>query len=404
MFEFLYYVLYIVFGCEFVLSLADLKFPKSKIRIYGAIVVFLLIAVAFFLFEIPDRRYFNFFFPMVSILLGTGLVMGISKDDGFRGLFPFLSALFFITISDTIGNSVYVYAIHTWNDWRVITPEILFMSAILLCIKKYIKPFYSMTSKYDSGSWFAMDMVLMVYEFMSFMMSVTMDFEKIIFIRLGLEFITMIVFVDASVISGKTLKEQHHEYEKKILDDQVRAESLQINNFQERERQLKHVRHDIRGMLADLKEYVTDEKALAIICRINDELDKTKAKIYCNNMHVNAIIAMYANQAGTLDIEFKAMVDIPEKFSLDIVEFNIMLSNLLENAMDGCRAMHRFDDKFIRMQARTTKNVFIFEMKCSDKRQASLVEQAKDYIEKLGGIYDCTAEKECTTTKILIHI
>ena len=81
MFEYLYYILYILFGFEFILALGNIKYSKWSIRIKAAPVLLVAIAVGYLIFCIEDRSYFNFFFPIVSILFGIGVLFAVSEDD-----------------------------------------------------------------------------------------------------------------------------------------------------------------------------------------------------------------------------------------------------------------------------------------------------------------------------------
>lgn len=405
--EFIFYFIYIIFGLEFIFSMADLKYSRKKIWLCCIPLVIILVAVAYVLFFIAGRHYFNVFYPLLLIPVGICFVRFVSKDKSSRGIFPFISALFFITISDTIGNTIYVYALRTFADWRIYVPELTFMLAVLFCIRKFVKPMYSSTSGYSRRGWLALDIILLAYEFMLYMVSVTMQFDEIIFIRFGLEAITLVVFIYASFISTRNMREQYLEYEKKLLDDQVRAGILQAETFKEKERELSHIRHDIRRKLVTLKELTGGDgtdPVCQIIQEIDEELAKTKSRIFCNNAHVNAILTMYHRQAESLGIDCDMLVDVPEDFKLDVVEFSVMLSNLLRNAIDGCKNVPEEVFSFINLQARTSKKAFILEIKSSNIKEASKDLQIENYVNKYSGLYELMTEDGVSITKILINI
>lgn len=402
--EFIFYIIYILFGLGFIFSMADLKYPKKKIWICCIPVIAVLVAVAYYLFFVLGRHYFNVFYPLMLIASGALFITFVAKDKDFRGLFPFISAIFFVTLSDTIGNTIYVYALRTFADWRIYAAEILFMTAVLICVRKFIRPLYSSTSRYSKRGWLAMDIILMAYEFMLYMVSVTMEFDEIIFIRFGLEAITLVVFIYASVFSAKNMREQYLEYEKKLLDDQVRAGIMQAETFKEKERELSHIRHDIRAKLMQIKE-ITGGDGTDPICQIireiDEELTKTKSQIFSSNAHVNAILTMYHRQAEMLGIDYEVLVDVPKDFKLDVVEFSVMISNLLRNAIDGCDGIEE-GKKFIIMHGRTTRKAFILELKSSERKTASVDLQIESYLEKNNGWYDCMDDGDCSKIKILI--
>lgn len=370
MFEYLYYILYILFGFEFILALGNIKYSKWSIRIKAAPVLLVAIAVGYLIFCIEDRSYFNFFFPIVSILFGIGVLFAVSEDDGFKGLFPLVSGIFFITISDTIGNSVYVYALHTWNDVRVIGPEVIFMLCVLVIVSRVIRPVYRKTLRFNNAGWAAMDAVLVVYEIMIYMMSVTNDFEDLIFIRMGIEFLALLIFIYASLLSGKSEERQRIEYEKRLLAWQVRANILQTEDMYENERRMSRVRHDIRHKLVVLQRCIDDKKyedAAGIIRDIDMELEKTRGEVFCSNIYVNTVLSMYSSKCIKNGIKYSAVADVPQELPILITELSAVIAGMIEEAFRSVMNSVNPAEKFIRIQARSGTHSFILDIEYSGR-------------------------------------
>lgn len=365
MFEYLYYINYIVFGFEFILAMANLKYPKSIIRVRALPALLVVAALGYLLIMMDDRAYFNFFFPMVSIVAGIGIVFAVSEDDGFKGIFPLLSGLFFITISDTIGNSVYVYALHTWNDWRVIVPEAAFMAFVLAIVIRYVRPMYVKTLRYDNLGWAALDAVIVVYGILIYMMSVTNDFEDLVFIRVGIELLALIVFIYASVVSGRSAELQRLEYEKRLLNWQVKTNILQTEDMNETERRMSRVRHDIRHKLIVLERNINEnrtEDALNLIHEIDEELEKTRRETYCSNTYVNTVLTMYSSKCKAGGIKYSAIADVPSELPIDITELTAMMAGVIEEAFRNCSRMSSKEERYLGIQARSGADSFILEV------------------------------------------
>ena len=138
----------------------------------------------------------------------------------------------------------------------------------------------------------------------------------------------------------KLLSVQREQYE--MLQVRINENRRARHDF----RQHQTVIHDMvsRGDLAALKAYLEE---------YDSQYDNAAERTYCANPAVNAVLAFYADTAEKDGIRFTASIKMPDKPVIQETEFCVLLGNLLENALDSCRAdtaaKHTPEGTFIRV-------------------------------------------------------
>ena len=88
---------------------------------------------------------------------------------------------------------------------------------------------------------------------------------------------------------------------------------------------------------------------------------------YCENTTVNAAISHYMSCARTENIPMTVSANIPGRLSVNELELAIVISNLLENAINACRKIPE-TDRYLKLTAKY-KNQLLLEIENScDKK------------------------------------
>ena len=99
----------------------------------------------------------------------------------------------------------------------------------------------------------------------------------------------------------------------------------------------RQVRHDIRHhylQLAALAEKGDMEKIKEYLSSADRKMPSFDFH-FCDNQAVDSILGYYSNHAKQEGIPFLAQIDIPENFAGDEMDICLVLSNLLENAIEA---------------------------------------------------------------------
>ena len=145
-----------------------------------------------------------------------------------------------------------------------------------------------------------------------------------------------LLFQQMFYLIAKTLIE-NNEHEKKTQLLQIQANQYQ--NLLRYVHETGKLRHDFRHTahtLLTLAQEEHTEKILDYLKEYSQELDAYHPSLFCKHTTTNAILAYYANIAGSQQIQTNYHVDLPEKLLLSDVDLCSILGNLLENAIGGC--------------------------------------------------------------------
>lgn len=145
-----------------------------------------------------------------------------------------------------------------------------------------------------------------------------------------------------------------------MLELSVKMARERLLLLEETTNQIKMEKHDRRHenlMFLQMLKDGQQEKVIEYLAHSLTE-DKNITKLYCENITVNAAISYYANQCQKNSIEFITRLDIPKDCVEDDIEFGILLSNLLENAVNAAKRV-KSDRRFIQISVVYTGQLLI---------------------------------------------
>lgn len=133
------------------------------------------------------------------------------------------------------------------------------------------------------------------------------------------------------------LREEH-----RVSDVSLAAQEAQIRETREQYEKMQTLRHDMRHYLtaaAGLLSEGKTEAARAYIENVLDEqVNRTMVGIDTDNVVVDAVINHRIAVCQQEQIEMKCMIDADSWTAAD-TDMSVLLSNLLDNAIDGCRSV-----------------------------------------------------------------
>ena len=150
------------------------------------------------------------------------------------------------------------------------------------------------------------------------------------------------------------LQEQVMESERnKSMENLLKMQREQYEQLQACMQESRRARHDFRqhrmviqdmvnrGDLDSLKKYLEEYE---------QQFPESRDTLYCGNLAVNAVFSYYADQARQARIPITFKIDLPEKLIISETDFCVLIGNLLENALEACKAQAGNDRRFIRVR------------------------------------------------------
>lgn len=114
----------------------------------------------------------------------------------------------------------------------------------------------------------------------------------------------------------------------------------QLETAKEHEVSARAVRHDFRHHNRNLETMLKNgevNEAIRYLEKYNDSLDEIKMNDFCPNITVNAILNSFYTKAEGTGIVICIESDVTQDTAISDMDFNAILSNLLENAVNGCK-------------------------------------------------------------------
>lgn len=158
----------------------------------------------------------------------------------------------------------------------------------------------------------------------------------------------ILCFIQAvlELISG--MARQDAEMQAMALRESYAMENLEI--MRQSQEETRRQRHEITHHLTLLEGMLSqkqDERAADYIQSLLTEAVALPSDSYSDNMVLNAIAGYYLNAAKSEGIRVETDIRAKTELPLKDEELCILLTNLLENALEACRAMPPAQDRFI---------------------------------------------------------
>lgn len=127
-----------------------------------------------------------------------------------------------------------------------------------------------------------------------------------------------------------------------------------------------HDRRHLNNVLLELLEQGENGEAMALLQSQNHETPQT-SKVYCENPAVNAAVCHYASLAEHASIPAEITLDIPGHLNVDTLELSMVVSNLMENAIQACEKLPHNQAPYLRFTCRSVGRLLLeIENPCAE--------------------------------------
>jgi sensor histidine kinase regulating citrate/malate metabolism len=121
----------------------------------------------------------------------------------------------------------------------------------------------------------------------------------------------------------------------KMLD----VQRAYLSILEEKEEETRVARHDMRHHMTVIKHLVPKAEWTGKLTAYLEAVDDTQIQIsqarYCDHDFTNILLGLYAGLARQQNTDFVVRASVPEIININEVDFCVMLSNVLENALEA---------------------------------------------------------------------
>ena len=158
--------------------------------------------------------------------------------------------------------------------------------------------------------------------------------DMILLVGASFLIIDFIIFYLYDAISNKYVIEQ----ERNQIYEQMKAYESQIRMGIDNESKIRAIRHDMVNHISGIYNYISDgqiDKAKGYIERLQKDLTDTRNYVNTGSIGIDSVMNYKISEALRAGIMVKTDISIPENMVMDEFDINIIIGNLMDNAIEA---------------------------------------------------------------------
>ena len=184
------------------------------------------------------------------------------------------------------------------------------------------------------------------------------------------------VFIAVTLIYASVLwvvfgniQQMSRENKMRLIDQKAKYLQSELELARQNELISKRIKHDYRHHIHNIAAMLKNgevKHALSYIDNYDTNINTKSKKEICPNITVNAILTYFYEMAQNKGISFTAYADTPLNSQIADTDFVAILSNLLENALNGCSKCKVPGEIRINIRTIENKTVIVCSNSCRD--------------------------------------
>lgn len=202
-------------------------------------------------------------------------------------------------------------------------------------------------------------LLIMVFPFLSIWFIYLLFVDKVndSLVLFGILFIILILNFFLFYLYNKIYELGKEKYEKQFLEEEVQMYARRFETMQQSRDKIRALRHDLLHHLQMLQHFAltgNTEQLVDYIGRMNEQIEIATRGVNTGNDAVDAILDFMIEKAKREGTAITVKSSIPKEEFISIYDINILLSNLLDNAIEGVKGC---SDKEIHLNIKTEQGL-----------------------------------------------
>ena len=202
-------------------------------------------------------------------------------------------------------------------------------------------------------------LLIMVFPFLSIWFIYLLFADKVndSLVLFGILFIILILNFFLFYLYNKIYELGKEKYEKQFLEEEVQMYACRFETMQQSRDKIRALRHDLLHHLQMLQHFAltgNTEQLVDYIGRMNEQIEIATRGVNTGNDAVDAILDFMIEKAKREGTAITVKSSIPKEEFISIYDINILLSNLLDNAIEGVKGC---SDKEIHLNIKTEQGL-----------------------------------------------
>ena len=354
-------------------AMTELKYSARKTALIYSIfcAVFVCLSIPTYMIFGNSPGYYAMAFTS-TIIMAFFVFLFASADPTCKKVFLFISYADFFSVFMCISlllcsvlfkNSSGLVVYYARNIIRTL----LFIPAALIYIR-FLRPSVQAVSGKRRKMWYSISTVsaLFLIIFALFVVIFSAKYANIDK-YIPLFAISVLIYLSILWVIFGTIKSMVAESNAELIAQNVTYLQEQLETARENELSAKTIRHDFRHHSQNIESMLEKgeiQKALSYLKQYNDSLEATKPSNFCPNITVNAILSSFCTRAQKNGIAVSVEADTAESIAISDMDFVAVLSNLLENAINGCLECRSGGEIKVNIRTVADKTVIVCQNPC----------------------------------------
>ena len=149
--------------------------------------------------------------------------------------------------------------------------------------------------------------------------------------------IAAVIFLILELVLEKW-KKSKSEQERELLEQEIRMYENQFKIIRQSQIDTRSLKHDMKHhlkMLSDLVSSGNNNAALKYLSDMGAFIDNTEEFVSSGNERIDSILNYMIGKAQNANIHISWKIQIPEQIEISTFDINVILSNLLDNALNA---------------------------------------------------------------------
>lgn len=309
---------------------------------------------------------------LITITMGFFVFMFTSADPVCKKIFLFVSYSNLFCIFQCIATILCGICFPDLSEIgttyaRSIIRTLLYIPTVWAYVR-FLRPTVREIPVSKKKTWYSITLVSVLFTFV-FLIFLTFcnSGYNLVGQYLPLFAIVVIIFCSVLWVVFGTIRYMLNENKMELVSQNMEYLQGQLKVARENELFARTIRHDFhhhnQNIAAMLQKGETHE-ALRYIEQYNESLDAAKSKEFCPHVTVNAILNSFYTKASNDGISVSVSADTQEESAVADMHFVAILSNILENAVNGCKECASGGEITVNIRTLRDKTVIVCSNPC----------------------------------------
>jgi two-component system, LytTR family, sensor histidine kinase AgrC len=234
---------------------------------------------------------------------------------------------------------VFVFLLAVGYEGNMTNLVLIIGSLILLLVVMIIEraKATSLDREIKSKSWVALMFIPVASVFISLVLGMPLtSFNWVVVALLFLLFINFIAFYLYDALGRYYVGEN----ERQLLIQQNDAYARQFELIQQSQQNIRMIRHDMKNHMMTLSSLIAigdRQELFDYMKKINANIETETIHVDTGNHYVDSILNYKIEEAIRAGAQVKVEIHIPDKMNIQAFDLNVIIGNLMDNAIEGIR-------------------------------------------------------------------